>query len=188
MKPLLAVPARLRSLVRSKVRVVVLTLAVFPVAGCGETGTAKQVREIAVNVVTLQTGTTSELRDRRGTGPFHEYAVAPDGMVQVLEDAMRRAAGDGKPPWVEVYASKRYGEVVAKEFDEPSASYEDPFRTAAIAIVHPVPEDPGRCRVEMHDVRRGPFHGGSVRWREGLPGWIEAELADRANGRLKPIP
>jgi hypothetical protein len=173
---------------------VALTLAALPFAGCGETGTAQQVREIAVNVVTLQTGTTSELRDRRGTGPFRDYAVAPDEMVQVLEDAMRRAAGDGKPPWVEVYASKRYREVVAKEFEEPSASYKDPFRTAAIAIVHPVPEDPQRCRVEMHDVRRGPFHGGAVRWREGLPGWIEAELADRAGragraaGRLKRIP
>ena len=161
---------------------------VLLLGGCGETGTATQAREIAENVLTLQTGTTSELRDRRGTGPFREYEVAPDEMVEVLEGAMKRAGGRGEPPWVKVYASKHYREVVAKEFEKHSATYKDTFRTAAIAIVHPVAGDASRSRVEMHHTRRGPFHGGSVRWQAGLPGWIDAELAERAAGKLKPIP
>ena len=156
--------------------------------GCGDTGTAKQVREIAESVVTLQTGTTSELRDRRGSGPFREFDVAPDEMVEVLEAAMKRAGGEDGPPWVKVYASRRYREVVAKEFEERSSTYKDTFRTAAIAIVHPVAGDASRSRVEMHHTRRGPFHGGSVRLQAGLPGWIDAELAERAAGGLKAIP
>lgn len=163
-------------------------LLLLVLGGCGETGTAKQVREIAENVVTLQTGTTSELRDRRGQGPFRDFDVAPDEMVEVLEAAMKRAGGGGEAPWVKVYASRRYREIVAKEFEKPSATYKDPFRTAAIAIVHPVPGDASRCRVEMHHTRRGPFHGGSVRWQAGLPGWIDAELVERREGGLKPIP
>ena len=165
------------------------SLALVVVACSGtDPKTTKQIKEVAVNVVTLQTGTTSELRDRRGTGPFREYDVPPDEMVDVLEGAMRRARGDGEPPWVKAFASKRYGEVVAKEFEEASASYKDPFRTAAIAIVHPIPDAPKRCKIETHHTRRGPFHGGSVQWQAGLPGWIDAELAERAAGKVKPIP
>lgn len=155
---------------------------------CSSTDTAKQAREIAVNVVTLQTGTTSELRDLRGTGPFGDYEVPPDEMVALLERAMKRARGADGPPWVKVYPSMRYREVVAKEFEKRTASYEDPFRTAAIAIVHAVPDDPARSRVELHHTRRGPFHGGSVRWQADLPGWIDAELAERAAAKVKPIP
>ena len=169
-------------------RLLPVLVAVGALAACGDTGTAKQALEIAENVVTFQTGTTSELRDRRGTGPFREYDVPPDEMLEVLEAAMRRAAGDREAPWVKVYPSKRYGEVVAKEFAERKSSYKDPFRTAAIAIVHPIRDEPARSRVEMHHVRRGPFHGGSVRWQAGLPGWIDAELAARAARQVKPIP
>ncbi len=165
----------------------VAILALLCVA-CGDTGTAAQVRELAENVVTLQTGTTSELRDQRGTGPCRGYDVGPDEMVEVLEDAMKRADGKGEPPYVKTFASKRYREVVAKEFEKRRATYKDTFLTAAIAIVHPVAGDPSRCRVEMHDTRRGPFHGGSVKWGRDLPGWIDAELAERAAGTIKPIP
>ena len=79
-------------------------------------------------------------------------------------------------------------EVVAKEFEKSTASYKDTFRTAAIGIVHPIRDEPSRCRVELHHTRRGPFHGGSVRWEADLQGWLDAEFAERAQGRLKPIP
>jgi len=167
-------------------------LALLPplvlLAACSSGKQAEQVKEIAVNVVTLQSGTTSELRDRRDTGPFVEYDVPPDEMLDVLEGAMLRAGGADGPPWVKAYPSRRYGEVVGKEFEKRTATYKDTFRTAAIAIVHPDPEDPARCRVETHHTRRGPFHGGSVRWQAGLPGWIDEELAERAAKKVKPIP
>lgn len=173
-----------------RLRLLLAAVLALGLAACAGTDpkTTKQIKEVAVNVVTLQTGTTSELRDRRGSGPFREYDVPPDEMVDVLEGAMKRARGDGEPPWVKVFPSKNYREVVAKEFEKPSASYKDTFNTAAIAIVHAIPGAPKRCKVEMHHTRRGPFHGGTVNWQAGLPGWIDAELAELAAGKVKPIP
>jgi len=157
-------------------------------AGCASSGDADLYREVATNLVTLQQGTTSELRDMRGTGPFREYDVPPAEMVEVLEKAFERADGRGAPPYVHVYVSRRYGEVLAKEFEGARDTYADPFLSAAIAIVHEVREDEGRCRVETHHLRRGPFHGGSVAWGRDLPGWIEEALAARDARTLKPIP
>ena len=65
-------------------RLLPVLVAASALAACGDTGTAKQALEIAENVVTFQTGTTSELRDRRDTGPFREYDVSPDEMLEVL--------------------------------------------------------------------------------------------------------
>lgn len=145
-----------------------LALVLSTGAGCTTNDTHEMVGEIAVNVLTLQTGTTSELRDLRGTGPFTTYDVPPEEMLEVLTAAMRRAAGPDGPPYVEVYPSRRYGEVVAKEFAEPGQGYEDAFRSAAIAIVHALADRPGASRVEIHAVQRGPFHHGQVAWMKDL--------------------
>jgi hypothetical protein len=91
---------------------------------------------------------------------------------------MERASGLlEQPPYVEVFVSKRYGEVIAKESEKPEAGYGAPFRSAAIAIVHPSPRGFAWCRVEWHAIQRGPFHRGSVDWMRNLPGWIESARA-----------
>ena len=42
-------------------------------------------------IFTLQSGTVSELRDRRGTGPFLTYDVPPAEPLGVVEEAARKA-------------------------------------------------------------------------------------------------
>lgn len=154
-------------------------------SGCTGGTSTENLEEIAVNVVTLQSGTTTDLRERRNQGPFVTYEVSPEGMLLVLETAMKQAGGEASWPYVEVYVSKRYGEVLAKEFGEPGKGYGDPFRSAALAIVHPVVDRPHQSRVETHTIERGPFHRGSVAWRQRLPAWIAAALAQRED--VKPI-
>jgi hypothetical protein len=168
-----------------------VVVAMLLPGACAGTGAGSEIGEAALNVVTLQQGTTSSLRDMRGRGPFTTYDRSPAAMLEVITEAMEDTAGRRGPPYVEVYASSRYGEVVAKEFEKDKSSYGTVFRSAAIAIIHPVSGDPGRCRVEMHAIQRGPFHGGSVAWMRDLPGLIDAVLErERARdaGGVKPIP
>ena len=80
-------------------------------AGC----VSKEVRDSAKDVLTLRSGTVSELRDQRGQGPFHLYDVAPSEMLQVAAAACRKAVGLRGRPVTTVEVSPRYGEVTAKE-------------------------------------------------------------------------
>jgi hypothetical protein len=108
-------------------------------------------------------------------------------MIDVLEAAMARADGGREGPFVEVYVSRRYGEVIAKEFAEPGGAYGDYFRTAALAIVHADPACADRSLVELHTTTRGPFHTGRVEWRRDLQSWIDAALkAHREGGERSP--
>ncbi len=154
--------------------------------GCSGTDRSSEtIQTTAENVLTLQSGTVSELKERRGSGPFTTYDLSPGAMLEVLERALGRAGSEDEPPYVTVYVSERYGEVLAKEFGEPHKSYADPFRSAALAIVHPLRGEEERCRVEVHQVQRGPFHRGRVRWA-AVPGWIDEAIADLT--RIRPIP
>jgi hypothetical protein len=151
------------------------------------------VVESAVTVLTLQGGTVSELRDRRGTGPFRTYDVPPAEMLGVIERAAGKARGLGGKPVTAIFVSERYREVIAKERTAEQASsdaYSDAFRTAVVAMVDPVPGKPGSSRVEIHAMHRGPFHRGSVAWERDLPTWIDEVLGERgrAPGRVLRIP
>jgi hypothetical protein len=145
------------------------------------------VGEAAGNVLTLQTGTMTELRGRRGQGPFRAYDVPPREMVEVLGEAVRKARGLGGEPVTAIWVKPRRGEVYAKERTADLAAddfYDGPFRTAMIAFVHPVPGRPDASRVEIHAITRGPFHGGAVQWERDMPGWIDEALSER----IDPLP
>ncbi len=175
-------------------RVLVALLVASALTGCigqdhgdieeSGSGLDKETRETIVNVLTLQGGTMSELRNRRGTGPFTTFDRSPDEMVDVLERAARKARGLGDEPVRAIFVSELRREVVAKERtaeESQSDAYMPAFRSAMIAIVHPVIGNPNQSRVEIHAMNRGPFHQGAVNWQRDMPRWIEEALADDVN-------
>jgi len=144
-------------------------------------GLSKDVKETIVSVVTLQGGTMSELRNRRGTGPFTTFDRSPDEMVEILERAARKARGLGNEPVRAIFVSENLRSVIAKERmaeEAESDSYEPVFRSAMIAYVHVVPGRSDQCRVEIHAIQRGAFHQGSVSWERDMPRWIKEAMAD----------
>ncbi len=161
-------------------------------AGC----VSEEVRASAEAVLTLRSGTMSDLRARRGHGPFREYDLPPKDLLEVVAAAARRARGAGGAPVRAVFVAPARGEVVAKErtgADAARTGYGAPFVSAMLAVVHPVPDQPLRSRLEVHEIRSGPFHAGVVRWVRDLPRWIDAERAERARPkapgpRVQPIP
>lgn len=147
--------------------------------GCLSAG----AREVLGNVVTLQQGTLSDLRDCRGTGPFRTYPVPPDQMIDVLVEAAGKGRDETGRPIDNIWPSVLRREVVAKErgaCDNQEVSYSKPFKSAMYAVVHPIPGQPDCCQVEIHATDRGPLHQGRVNWSRDMPGWIEAVLATRA--------
>ena len=138
-----------------------------PLRGRRERRDAETVREVAENVLTLQTRDGERPQDRRGTGPFR--GVRPPARMPACSPRRcaapgRGAAGGGALP-VEVYVSRRYGEVLAKEgFERPGQGYADPFRSAALAIVHPVPGRPDGVPDRDPRDRPRPVHRGTVHW------------------------
>jgi hypothetical protein len=168
---------------RPALPVVAVALAVL-LAACGSTSEdssssndkSKQVKEIATNVLTLQSGTVSDLRARRGRGPFLEFDVPPDEMVSIAEKAMKTKV-------VAVFPNRRAREVVAKERG-PEAQWDDRYApswlSAAVVIVHPIADDPNRSRVEIHATDRGPFHRGRIAWEKELPPLLAELAAQRA--------
>ncbi len=157
---------------------------------CGQID--EDVQETAVNVLTLQSGTISELKDLRGTGPFRDYALPPEELLTVVEEAARKARGEGDTPVRAIFVSERSGEVVAKERAGDDADYEGydkPFRSAMVATVHPILGEGERSKLEIHAMHRGPFRRGHVQWERDMPRWIDEVLAARANpqSRIRPI-
>jgi hypothetical protein len=177
-------------------RGVVLLLVLVPglASACagGGGGDSEMVEEVAVGLVTLQGGTISELKERRGRGPFRRYDLPPDALLQVVAEAAGRARGPDGRPLRTVWIRRRSMEVVAKEPapDAKGAGYAEPWRSAMVAMVHPVPGDPAASRLEIHAMDKGPFHRGRVDWERSLPGWIDEVLAapQRTPGGLKPLP
>ncbi len=163
------------------IRYVVLATCVSLVAVCGCSGISDNTREIIANVKSLRFGSMTQLRERRDTGPFRTYAVAPRAMLDILERAARKARGEGGKPVKAVFVSERKLEVVAKE-REPEFSeqtgYSDQFVSAMLAVVHPVASDPNQCRVEIHEIRGGPLHRGVVNWEADMPRWIDEVMRE----------
>lgn len=165
-----------------------LTLATAPACS----GISETTQETIVNVLTLQRGTISELRTRRGTGPFRTYAVPPDRLLAAAHRAAGMARGEDGKPLPAIWLSEDRREVIAKERrgeDAQDDGYSKPFRSAMIAFVHPVPGAPGQSRVEVHAMHRGPFHRGTVDWERDMPRWIDAALREPAPGdsRISPL-
>jgi len=136
-------------------------------------------KEAIENVVTLQQGTISELKAKRGQGPFRTYDVSPVRLLAAVETAARRMKGLGGLPVTAVFVSERRMEVVAKERapeDQWDDSYSAPWRSAMVATVHPIPGAPERARLEIHDGHRGPFHQGRIEWRRDLPRLVREAL------------
>jgi len=147
--------------------------------------------EVAGGVLTLQGGTLSELRNRRGTGPFRRYDISPDALLDVVADAARKARGPDGRPIDTVWVKRGAMEVVAKEPapEAKSDRYTEPWRSAMVAIVHPIVGEQGASRLEIHAMDKGPFHKGRIRWEARMPGWIDEVLrAPRLYpGGIKPI-
>ncbi len=155
-------------------------------------GLSDTAQETLVNVVTLQRGTISELRTRRGSGPFRTYARSPDVMLEVVHRAAQKARGPDGRPVQAVFMSEERREIIAKERsleDATDDGYAKPFRSAMIAFVHAVPGQPTHARVEVHAMERGPFHGGDVEWERDMPRWIDQALREPAHrpGRITPL-
>ncbi len=163
-----------------RIALLVLLVSSCLIAGCA--GLDEDVQDAATNVLTLQSGTISELKAKRGSGPFTTYAVPPDEMLTVLRDAASKARGLGDRPVRAIFVSERRSEVIAKE-REPDEStdeyYDGVFRTAMVATVHKVIGDPSSSRVEIHATQRGPFHRGAVQWTRDMPKWIDEVIAER---------
>lgn len=139
---------------------VVALLGALLVVAC-----SKDVQETATNVLTFQSGAMSELREKRGEGPFHAYPVPPDEMLGLVEAVMKTKV-------TAVFAAPRRLEVVAKERDAAHATedwYGPNWRSAVIVFVHPVPGDPSASKLEIHAMDRGPFHKGRIAWERELP-------------------
>lgn len=173
----------------SRPRRVVVALLGAAVAGTALAGTVacsassrKNVKEVAETVLTLQSGTVSELKARRDTGPFRDYAVPPAEMMGLVEGVLRSKV-------VAVFPEPLQQVVVAKEREGKEAlddSYAPAFRTAVVVFVHAVPGDATRSRVEVHACQRGPFHRGSIDWEAELPALLDAAVA-RRQAPLRPL-
>ena len=162
--------------------------------GSGCSGVSDRVKDTAETVLTLRSGTMSDLRLRVGDGPFTTYDVPPEEMLTVVEEAARSARGRGGRPVAGIFVSELRGEVVAKERPPDKAhedGYADPFLSAMVATVRPVTNRPDVSSVEIHAIRSGPFHRGVVAWERDMPRWIGAVLRARravADAPLAPIP
>lgn len=170
-------------------RTLTTLLAAVLLVACASDDSTDQIKEVAVNVVTLQSGTMTELRERRNQGPFRRYAEPPDVMLEIVEDAVRRARGKGGRKVEGVWVSKRRLEVIAKERDPEDAHREKyglPFRSAVLVFVHPILGEPEASSVEIHATQRGPFHKGQVAWQRNLPRWIDDVMRER-RGEILPL-
>jgi hypothetical protein len=139
-------------------------------------------KEAVHNVLTLETGAVSDARTCRGQGPFRDYDVPPEEMLDLAEGALL-----SKTPAVFVNRDAR--EVVAKEREgglAASDAYAKTWLSAVVVTVHPDASRPGRSRVEVHAVKKGVFKGGCVDWEREVPGLLDAAVARRARG-LQPI-
>jgi hypothetical protein len=149
-------------------------------------------KETIENVLTLQQGAVSNVRELRGRGPFRDYPVAPAQMLDLATKVLKARVPA-------VFPNVRALEVVAKERIGKTANdewYTGAWVSAVVVIVHPVDGEPDRSRVEIHATQRGPFHHGHIAWEKDLPAALDAAVAARGRPspppppppRVKPIP
>ncbi len=151
------------------------------VVGCSASS-AKTLGEVAGTVFTLQSGTVSDLKALRDTGPYRDYDVPPAEMMTLVEGVLRSKV-------VAVFPEPMQQVVVAKERHGKEAlddGYAAPFRTAVVVFVHPVVGAPARCRVEVHACQRGPFHRGRIDWEREVPPLVDEAVA-RRRAPLRPL-
>lgn len=171
-------------------RVVALARSSLLAAACGlvaatvacSASSRKNVKDVAETVLTLQTGTVSELKARRDTGPFRDYAVPPAEMMTLVEGVLRSKV-------VAVFPEPLQQVVVAKEREGKEAlddSYAPAFESAVVVFVHAVEGDAGRSRVEVHACHRGPFRRGSIDWEREVPPLLDQAVAAR-RAPLRPL-
>jgi len=149
-------------------------------AACKADDTVKQTVK---DVLSLKTGTVSDLKSRRGLGPFREYPVPPAEMLDLVAEAISTKV-------VAVFPDPRAGEVVAKERvgkDRYDDWYAPDWVSAVAVYVHPVIGAPDRSKVEIHWTNRGRFHRGSIDWANELPPLLDAAVAKRGTGRTRPL-
>jgi hypothetical protein len=163
--------------VRPAVALVTLALA----AGCAG-GVSDDTREAIENVLTLETGAVNDARALRGQGPFRDYAVPPDEMLELAEGVLRtkvvavRTNFDAR----EVIAKERRGELAHED------AYTGRWVSAVVVTVHPVAGLPNRSRVEVHAVSKGVFTHGRIDWEREVPPLLDAAVRRRESG-LRPI-
>ena len=136
-----------------------------------------------MNVVTLQSGGVTELRDLRGTGPFLAYDVPPDEMLGIVEAVLRTKV-------VAVFPNARAGEVIAKERAGEAAAddrYSEPARSMVVVMVHAAAGGGPGSRVEIHAQDRGPFHRGWIAWERELPPLLNDAVRHRGTQPLRPL-
>jgi hypothetical protein len=142
-----------------------------------------QVSQVAKDVLTLKSGTVSELKAQRGAGPFREYPVPQDVLFDVVVEVLEAKVAA-------VFPNRKAHEVVAKERagkDRYDDWYAPDWRSAVVVYVHPVPGDDGRSKLEIHATNRGPFHKGCIAWCAELPALLDAAVARRGSGGIRPL-
>jgi hypothetical protein len=142
-----------------------------------------QVSQVAKDVLTLKTGTVSELKAQRGAGPFREYPVSQDVLFEVVVEVLKSRVAA-------VFPNRKAYEVVAKERhgkDRYDDWYSPEWRSAVVVYVHPVLGDDARSKLEIHGMHRGAFHRGCIEWECDLPAQIDAAVAARGSGRVRPL-
>jgi hypothetical protein len=157
--------------------------ALVAASACSSEGSSKTIKEVAETVFTLQRGTMTDLKESFGTGPFRDYAVPPAEMIDLVAAVLKTKVAA-------VCVEPRFGQVIAKERagkDIDKDEYSPAFRTAVIVFVHPVPDSPGRCRVEIHAIGRGPFHRGFIDWEHEVPPLLDAAVAHRGTTPIRPL-
>jgi hypothetical protein len=156
--------------------------AAAALAGCSAES-RKNVKDVAGNLLTLKTGTMSDLEEERGTGPFTDYAVPPEEMVDLVAAVLRtkvRAVFPTKGS-LSVYAKERTGK------DRAIEDYSDPWVSGVAVFVHPVAGDPSSCRVEIHATNRGAFTKGCIRWERELPPLLDDAVRHRGTTPIRPL-
>ncbi len=144
---------------------------------------SKDIRETAVTVLTLQDGSMTTLRARRGSGPFRTYPIPPAEMISLVAAVLKTKV-------VGVFEKPRRGEVYAKEREPKLAledTYADKWTSAVMVFVHPVPGDATSSKIEIHTAQRGPFHAGCIRWDVELPPLIDDAVLHRGTTPIRSL-
>lgn len=168
-----------------------LFAAVAAISGCASdssgssdpSSTEALAKDALVNLVTLQTGTITEIDQRRGTGPFKTYPLSVPKMMEVVTAVLKTQVPA-------VFPCPNARKVIAKERkgkDALSDEYDPPFASAVGVYLEPIEPGQTSCRVEIHAIRRGPFHQGHIDWERILPPLLDQAVAHPEKTPIVPL-